>query len=170
MRTSAILGIAVMVLTARAGAQEREVELDEVPRAVMEAAKAKFPGASIRAASTEKEEGRTVYELEMTHAKRRMDVTFRPDGTLVVVETAIAQGEAPEAVLRSVRERHPDAKIRLIESVKKGPELKKEADYYELHLKLADGKTAEIEIDGRGRIRKTEVGNDGASNEGDEDD
>jgi hypothetical protein len=33
---------------------------------------------------------------------------------------------------------YPGAKISLVESVKKGPEVKKEADYYEFHLTTSE--------------------------------
>ena len=38
----------------------------------------------------------------------------------------------------------------------KGPELKTQADYYEVHLTTADKKSAEVEVDARGKILKTE--------------
>jgi hypothetical protein len=58
--------------------------------------------------------------------------------------------------LKAVTDMYPGAKISLVESVKKGPEVKKEADYYEFHLTTSDKKSAEIEVDPMGRILKTE--------------
>ncbi len=121
-----------------------------------DAAKAGFPGAKVREASKETEDGRTLFELEMTHEERNMDVTFQEDGTLVLVETQIPENEVPAAVSNSVKGMYPGAKIKLVESVKKGPKLKKDADYYELHLTTADKKSAEVEVDPKGKILKTE--------------
>jgi uncharacterized membrane protein YkoI len=148
--------LAVVGLVSAAQAQEAEVKLDQVPKPVMEAAKVKFPGAKIKEASKETENGKTVFELEMTHEDRNMDVTFQSDGTLVLVETQVSEKGVPAAVLKAVKDKYPGAKISLIESVKKGPEVKKEADYYEFHLTTADKKSAEVEVDPKGKILKTE--------------
>jgi uncharacterized membrane protein YkoI len=137
-------------------AQETEIKLDQVPKAVMAAAKAKFPGVRIREASKETEEGKTLFELEMTYENRNVDATFQEDGTVVEVETSLRENEVPAAATRAVKDKYPGAKIKLVESVKKGPELKNEPDYYEFHLTLSDKKSAEVQVDARGKIMNTE--------------
>jgi len=92
----------------------------------------------------------------MTHDERNMDVTFQEDGTLVLVETQVPENEVPAAVSNAVKGKYPGAKIKLVESVKKGPKVKKVADYYEFHLTTADKKSAEVEVDPKGKILKTE--------------
>jgi uncharacterized membrane protein YkoI len=148
--------LGLFALASGARAQETEIKLDQVPKAVMDSAKAKFPGAKMREASKETEDGKTVFELSMTHEERKMDVTFQEDGTLVLVETEVSEQELPAAVMRAVKDKYPGAKIDLVESVKKGPEVKKEADYYEFHLTTTDKKSAEVEVDASGKILKTE--------------
>jgi hypothetical protein len=149
-----ILGLFGPVSGARA--QEAEIALDKVPKAVMDSAKDKFPGADIKEASTETENGKTVYELEMTHEKKKMDVTFKEDGTLVLVETQFDEKDVPAAVLSAAKDKYPGAKINLVESVKKGPDVKTEVDYYEFHLTTAEKKSVEIEVDNTGKILNTE--------------
>jgi uncharacterized membrane protein YkoI len=139
-------------LASGAQAQEVQIKLDEVPAAVMDSAKAKFPGAKMREASKEIEDGKTVFELSITHEDHKMDVTFQEDGTLVLVETEVSEAELPAAVLRAAKDKYPGAKIDLVESVKKGPKVKKEVDYYEFHMTTADKKSAEIEVDSQGKI------------------
>jgi uncharacterized membrane protein YkoI len=148
--------LSLLELASGARAQEVEIKLDEVPRAVIDAAKDKFPGAEHRGAARETEDGKTVYEIAMTHEGHKMDVTFEADGKLVLVETEIAESEVPEDVLKAAKDKYPGAKIDLVESVKKGPEVKKAVDYYEFHLTTADKKSAEIEVDATGKILKTE--------------
>jgi uncharacterized membrane protein YkoI len=161
MMTRALSGWVVMLgfvalfgLTPGARAQETKITLDQVPKAVMDSARAKFPGAKIREASKEKEDGKTVFELEMTHENHNMDVTFQENGTLVLVESQLAENEVPDAVMKAVQGRHPGAKINLVESVRKGPELKKEVDYYEFHVTTSDKRTAEVEVDATGKVLK----------------
>ena len=153
---TAVGALALFGISSGAWAQEEEIKLDQVPKAVMDSAKAKFPGAKIKEASKETDEGKTVYELAMTHEEHDMDVTFQQDGTLVLVETTIAEKETPAIVLKAAKDKYPTAKIDLIESVKKGPMVKKEADYYEFHLTTADKKSVEVEVDAKGKIMNTE--------------
>ncbi len=148
--------LALFGLPSATWAQESEIKLDQVPKAVMDAAKAKFPGAKIREAAKETEDNKTLYELEMTHNGHNMDVSFQETGTIVVVETQLTDNEVPAAVLEAVKAKYPGAKIKLVESVKKGPELKKEVNYYEFHLTAADKKSLEVEVDASGKILKTE--------------
>ena len=150
----AVLGLLLGAPGARA--QEAEIPLDQVPKAVMDSAKAKFPGAKMREAAKETEDGKTVYELSMTHEDRKMDVTFQENGTLVLVETEVPEKDLPAAVAQAVKGKYPSAKADLVESVRKGPELKKAVDYYEFHLTTADKKTVEVEVDSTGKILKTE--------------
>jgi hypothetical protein len=154
MAIVAILGL--FGLVSGASAQETEIPLDQVPKAVMDSARAKFPEAKIKEAAKETEDGKTVFELEMTHENRKMDVTFREDGTLVLTETQVSEKEVPAIVRQAVKDKYPGAKIDLIESVKKGPEAKKEADYYEFHLTKVDKKTAEVEVDREGKVLNIE--------------
>jgi hypothetical protein len=156
---STVLGVFVglLGLDSVAPAQEAEIPLDQVPKTVLESAMAKFPGAKIKEASKESEGGKILFELEMTHESHRMDVTFKGDGTLVLVETRVAEKDLPANVLQAVRDKYPGSKINLAESVKNGPEVKQEADHFELHITTADKKSVEVEISPKGKILKTEV-------------
>jgi len=158
MKMASYVGLIALVVGAKTRAQESEIRLDQVPKAVITATKDKFPGAEHRSAAKETEDGKTVYEMAITHKGHKMDVTFKEDGTLVSIETKLAESEVPAVVLKAVKDKHPGAKIDLIESVKKGPQLKEEADYFELHLTKADKKSVEVEVDAGGKILKSEEG------------
>jgi hypothetical protein len=156
LATAGALGL--FALAAGAKAQEVDIPINQLPKAVADAARAKFPGAEWRGASKETEDGKTVYEVAMTHQGRKMDVTFQENGTLDLVETEVPEAELPPAVARAVKDKYPGAKVDLVESVAKGPELKKTPDYYEFHLTTADKKSVEAEVDGQGKILKAEEG------------
>jgi uncharacterized membrane protein YkoI len=159
MAAAGVFGLFTLVSGARA--DETDIALDQLPKEVASAAKAKFPGAKWREAAKETEDGKTLYEIAMTHDGHKMDVTFQPDGTLELVETEVPESELPGAVTKGVTDKYPGAKIDLVESVKKGPSVKSEVDYYEFHLTTADKKSVEIEVDGKGKILKTEEGGKG---------
>src|SRR5262245_54956287 len=93
----------LLALGSGARAQEEKIKLDQVPKDVMDSATAKFPGAKMREASKETEDGKTVFELSMTHEESKMDVTFEEDGTLVLVETEVAEKDLPSAVVQAAQ-------------------------------------------------------------------
>jgi hypothetical protein len=145
--------LAVLGLASGTHAQEEQIPLRRVPKAVMDSAKAKFPGAKIMAASEETEEGKPpVFALEMRHQYHTVDVTFEVDGTVVLVETDVYAKDLPKVVLRAVDRKYPGAGIRGVVSVKQGSELKKKADHYELYLVKADNKPALLKVAPDGRV------------------
>ena len=103
MRSLTVAGfLAVLGLAPVTRAQDEGIPVDRVPKAVINAAKAKFPGAKIQQASEETEDEKTVYSLEMKHQRHNLDVTFKGDGTVVLVDTAVTTKELPKVVLRAV--------------------------------------------------------------------
>jgi len=159
MRTTAVAGLlAVLGLASGTRAQEGEIPLDRVPKAVMNSAKARFPGAEIKGASEETEDGKPpVYALELKHHRHDVDVSIEADGTVVLVETAVPAKELPKVVRRAVEHRYPGASVMGADSVKKGPEVKTKADYYEFYLMTADQKPALVQVDPKGKVLKPEA-------------
>jgi hypothetical protein len=152
MRSLTVAGL-LAVLAPVTRAQDEVIPLDRVPKAVMSAAKARFPGAQIQRATEEAEDGKPpVYSLEMKHQRHDLDVTFQGDGTLVLVETAVPQKELPKVVLRAVAQQYPGASLRHAGAVRKGPEVKKTADYYQFYLVSADNKPRLVKVDPKGKV------------------
>ena len=153
MRTLTVAGfLAVLGLASVARAQEKVIPAKRLPKAVMSAAKAKFPGAKIQQATEETEDETKVYSLEMKHQRHKLDVTFKGDGTLVLAETAVPQKELPKVLLRAVAQQYPGASLRGAGAVRKGPEVKKTADYYEFYLVTADKKPRLVKVDPKGKV------------------
>jgi hypothetical protein len=153
MRSLTVAGfLAVLGLASGTRAQEEKIPLHRVPRVVINSAKAKFPGAEIKKASKETEDGEPVFALGMKHHRHDMDVTFKADGTVVLVETAVPAKELPQVVLRAVEGKYPGASIRGAESVTTGPEVKKQADHYEFYLVTADNKPRLVKVDPKGEV------------------
>jgi hypothetical protein len=153
MRPLAVAGLLAVLGPAPATrAEEKVIPVDQVPGAVISAARARFPGAKIRQATEEAEDGKPVFSLEMEHQRHDLDVTFRGDGTVVLAETAVPKKELPRAVLRAVARKYPGASVRGAGSVRKGPEVKKAADYYEFYLWTADNKPALVKVDPKGKV------------------
>jgi uncharacterized membrane protein YkoI len=150
-----VLGVALGLLSlaaARAADEgEKKVPLDKVPKAVLDAVKAKFEGADIKGASTEKEDGKLVYEISLVHKGRKTDVTLTPEGKIVSVEKEIKTDELPKAVAEALESKYPKAKIKLAEEVSEGGKIK-----YEVLLETADKGTVEVVFDPSGKVEKEE--------------
>jgi hypothetical protein len=159
IRTLPVAGLlAVLGLTSGTRAQGGEIPLNRVPGAVMNSAKARFPGAEIKVASEETEDGKPpVYELKLKHHRRDVGVTLQADGTVVQMETAVPAKELPKTVLRVLERRYPGASFNGAGSVKKGPEVKKKADYYEFYLMTADQRPVLVQVAPDGKVLKPVV-------------
>jgi hypothetical protein len=159
LRSMTVAGLlAALGLASGTRAQGDKIPLERVPKAVMDSAKARFPGAEIKVASEETEEGKPpVFAVRMKHHRHDMGVTFKADGTVILVETAVREKELPKVVLRAVGHKYPGARIRHAESVMKGPEVKKKADHYELYLVTAANIPALARVGPDGKVLKPEA-------------
>lgn len=145
------------------GTEEAKVEL---PPAAAEAIKAAFPKAKIEEVKMEKEDGLTIYEAELAQeGEPEIEVEVAPDGTIVEIETEIAQKDAPPAVVEAFRAAAPDAKIEEVQKKEIRAEIKKaEGDQpaqlvkldkakivYEAELKTGD-KEGKITVAADGKV------------------
>ena len=153
----AITALGLLVVATGARADEEKIPLDDVPRAVIDAVKVKFPDAKIKKAVKEEEDGTTVYELSFTHEDKDYKVEAKADGTIIAVEREIAVSDLPEAVVKGVKAKYPDAKIEKAEEVTEGLNLKVT---YEIEIETAEKKELEITLDASGSILKTEEEDD----------
>ena len=145
------LALAVLLTAAAARADEEPIPLDKLPAAVTKAVKAKFPGATLKEAAKEVEDGVTTYEVSLDDKGTAVDVVLKPDGEVVVVETAIAASDLPEPVARAVKAKYPEAKIKKAERLEEKGETT-----YEVLLETAPGKSTEVVLAKDGKILKTE--------------
>jgi Putative beta-lactamase-inhibitor-like, PepSY-like len=98
-----------------ASAQEQAIKCDKVPAAVTSAFKTAYPKATIRDCSKEIEKGKTAYELSSIEDKTRRDILYHEDGTVIVVEEAIPEGDLPEPVRLAISKKYPKGPITLAE-------------------------------------------------------
>jgi hypothetical protein len=150
------VGAVVLLANVRAGEDgEKKVDLKDVPRAILDAVKARFPGAKLIGASTEKDGDKRVYEVELRFKGLHHDLTYEPGGKLLLIEREIAFKDLPRAVQRTLSRKYPKADYKLIEEVIKVKGDKETLEYYEAHLQTADKKTVEVEIGVDGKIKST---------------
>jgi uncharacterized membrane protein YkoI len=208
MRTSWLIAIAVG-LTLLAGAafvaddddndeQEQKVSLDQVPKPVTDAAKAKFPQAELKGAESFKDDGATVYEVELKQAGKSIDVICKADGTILEIEKEVALADLPAPVTQGINSKYPSAKINEAEEVTeladddeddeeeagdddKDGDREEDGDddenedededdqlVYEVEITTADGKQLEVEVTPAGKVLEVEADDD-SENEADDD-
>ncbi len=151
-----LAGATVVVIVAAGawagGDGEKQVDLKKVPKVVVDAVKARYPGATIRGASTETDMGKTVYEIMITTKKKqKIDVSLTTDGKIVSTEAEIVLKDVPRKVVQAMNARYPKAKVKLIEEVTRG-----KTRYYEFQLTTAAGQSVEASFDPSGKFRNEE--------------
>ena len=107
------------MLGTKASAQERRLKRSQLPAAVRRAAAEESRGAKVRGYATEKDEGQTVYEVEMTVNGRSRDVTIDSAGTVLEVEQQLVFDSLPEAVRTGLQQAAGSGRITRVESLTK---------------------------------------------------
>src|SRR5262245_7918469 len=98
---SAVVGLTLLATDTQAGDKGKKgdkgakVALDQVPKKVMDAVKARFPGAEITSVGKETIDGKVVYDIEMKVKGRKHEMDIREDGTVLEVENEIAAKALP---------------------------------------------------------------------------
>jgi hypothetical protein len=138
----AVTGVHATTQTPAAKTTQSKTET-KLPAAVQAAFKKAYPDATIKNVNHETEDGQEQYEIESTNHGRGLDVNYKPDGTLLVVEEEITEAEMPAAVNAAIAKRYPKATVTLRERM-----TEKGALSYEIGLKGAPVKTAQLAPDG----------------------
>ena len=116
----------------------------KLPAAVAAAFKKAYPAATIKNASSEKENGTLQWEVESMDGMSRRDLIYLPDGTLVVEELTIDASAVPAPVMTALKARYPKATVSLYEKLTKPSA----GVSYEMQIKGAAVKEVEIAPDG----------------------
>ncbi len=154
--TIAVLATAILLLTVgvfettSAQAKKKPAAV-KLPAAVQEAFAKAYPHAKILGTSTEKEEGKLMYEVESIDGKQRRDLLYTADGTAVEIEEQIAPDAVPAAVRAGLEKEHPKCTIQKVETITKG-----KTTNYEVVIEHGK-KRYEVVVDPHGKIVKSEM-------------
>jgi len=143
-----LLGIA-WLSAARA---DDAVPLDQLPKAVADAVKTRFPKGTVTEASKSTVDGKLEYEVTLKEAGKNIDVTLTADGVITFIEKEIADRELPKAVSAAVAKKAPKAMHQgawVGIAVKDGKET---VDYYWIDLLSATKRSVQLEIAPDGAI------------------
>jgi hypothetical protein len=150
------VGLALLALLGLTGvwadeAKEEKIPLEKLPRAVVDAVKAKYEGCELVSAEKEKENGKDVYEVAIKHKGHNIEVTLTPEGKIVSVEKEIELKDLPKEVKESLDAKYPKATIKKVEE-----ETKDEKLTYEVLLITAEKKKLEVVFDPKGKVLEEE--------------
>jgi uncharacterized membrane protein YkoI len=143
MNTKHIVAVAAgaFLLAGIATAQEKKIKRSDLPPAVEKTVAAQSQGATIRGFSTEKENGQTLYELEMTVNGHSKDISVAPDGSIVEVEEQVALDSLSPEVKAGLQAKAGKGKILKVESITKKDKLVA----YEAQVDT-NGKKSEVQV------------------------
>jgi uncharacterized membrane protein YkoI len=144
------LGCAILALCA-AFAAEKKVKLEDLPAAVQTTVKEQTRDATLIGVSTEKEKGKTVYEIETRLGGKGRDLVLDQAGTVVETEEEIDVNAVPAPAKAALQKRASGGTLSKIEKVTAGRTVS-----YEGTIKTKAGKSVEYAVTADGKPRKEE--------------
>jgi hypothetical protein len=128
-------------------AQEKKIKRGDLPPAVEKVITEQSRGSQIKGFSEERENGQTLYEVEMMVDGHSKDILISADGVVVEVEEQARLDTLSPAVQRGLQTRAGKGKIVKIESLtKRGTVVAYEAQV------IAGGKKFEIQVGPKGQL------------------
>ncbi|MEO8519758.1 MAG: hypothetical protein ABI603_00260 [Acidobacteriota bacterium] len=142
-----LTGVLVVVSGFGMFAQEKKMQLKNLPAAVQKAVQEHTKGATLVGFSEEREDGKVLYEAETKVNGRTRDLLFDSAGTLMEVEEEVAANTLPAAVQSAL---NAHGKVAMVEAVTKGSTVTYEAQVEK------NGKKSEVVVDSTGNaiVRK----------------
>jgi uncharacterized membrane protein YkoI len=131
-----------------APAPDVKIKLSELPSAVTDAVKAKFPKGEIKAAEKGEEGGKPIFEVTVNEDHHDTDVTLSTKGEILSMEKTLKMSELPKAMTKSLRAKYPHYTIKLIEEVWEDGK----HTGYEGTIITANKKTIEVTFDPNGKL------------------
>jgi hypothetical protein len=122
-------------------AQEKKLTRAQLPPAVEKTVARESQGATINGFATEVENGKRLYEVELTVDGHSKDISMDKLGNIVEIEEEVAMGSLPSAVQEGLRKAAGTGTIGKIESLTKRGKLVA----YEAHVKTG-AKRSEIQV------------------------
>jgi len=150
-----MLGLFALVSIVRA--DEEKIPLKDVPKAALDAVKAKFPGAELTGAEKETENGKTTYEVALKDKGQNVDVAVTAAGKILEIEKEIAAKDLPKAVSAALEAKYPKATIKKAEAITEFKEAGEE-HAFEVVVVKTDKKSVEVKLSPQGKILEEESG------------
>ena len=129
-----------------------DIRLDEIPLAVMDVLKARFPQPEIQKWTKEQEGEIVVYDIEFEQEGLKYEADISETGAIQNWEKAIGITDLPEAVMKTVKAVYSESTIKEIMEITAVSEGQDVLEGYEIVLETADMKEVEVTVDPGGQI------------------
>jgi len=136
-----VLAASGLLLAGTSSAQEKKIKRSDLPPAVEKTVAAQSTGATIKGFSTEKENGQTLYEAEMTVNGHSKDISMTADGSIVEIEEQVVLDSLSADVKAGLQTKAGKGKILKVESLTKKGKLVA----YEAKVDT-NGKKSEVQV------------------------
>lgn len=120
---AAILIMMSLIRSNSSFAQEKKIDLNKVPKAVLASFHKAYPNAEIKGTSTEKEKGHKYYEIESMEGSKHIDLLISKSGKIEEVEETIPASELPSPVMKTLNAKFQGLKINRAEKVTSGKKI-----------------------------------------------
>jgi uncharacterized membrane protein YkoI len=142
--------VAVVALSVAAisSTQAQTMTKEQLPKAVRSAFEKAYPSATLKAASVEKDGGKTCYELESMDGAQARDIIYAADGTVIEIEESITPTSLPTPVAQALNKRFPNAPLEKAEKLIRGAVVT-----YEVVITVGKQHN-EVIVDEKGKILK----------------
>lgn len=148
----AALVLGAMVSPAQGQDKKDKLDLDKIPKKVMDSLRTKFPKAVIHQWTKAKEGDDVVYDIEFKQDDRNFEADIKEDGTIVNWEKEIAAKDLPKVVVAAVEKRYPMAKLKTIMELTDVKDKKETPGGYEITLETSDKREVEVTVSPEGKI------------------
>jgi hypothetical protein len=118
-RIAVLIALAVTLFVLPALAQEKKLQKSDLPPAVQKTADEQSKGATVKGYSSEVEDGKLTYEVQLTVNGKGRDVAIDANGVVLEIEDEVDMAFLPAAVQDGLKKKAGAGKILKVESLTK---------------------------------------------------
>jgi len=147
-----LAAVIVVFATTTLRAADEPKDLDKIPKAVMDALKAKFPGGKIDKWTKETENGKVIYDIDFKENNRKGEADIAEDGAIQNFEKEFDAAKLPKAVADATAKRYPNSRMKEVMEITEIKDRKEVHGGFEIVLETAAKKSVELTIAKDGKI------------------
>jgi uncharacterized membrane protein YkoI len=153
--SSAVVFVALLAVAPAVRADDEKIDVDKLPKEVVKAVKDRFPGAELKSAEKETEDGKTIYDVAIKHKDINYEVAVTPKGEITGFEKEIAAKDMPKEVAKAIETKYPKATVKMVEEVYKVKGKTEKLEYYEIAIVTSENKKVGLDVAADGKILKS---------------
>jgi hypothetical protein len=130
-------------------AKSETIQIQDVPKEVVDAVKTKFPDAQMQKAKKKVDNGKTFFGIGLTSKGTEHSLLLTPKGKIVELKKVIPASELPAKVAETVYASYPNSTTKKAEKVTEY----KEEKSFKVEVVTSDKQTKKLVVDAEGKIK-----------------